>query len=299
MIPHRIFYVWLGDAPPTSVQICLRNWQRVLPEDWEIIRIGNEPTEWFDLQAELNSCRWLREIYSRGMWAYVSDYIRCKVLHTHGGVYLDTDITLERDLSPLLQNSRLFLGWESREEVNMSICGAEAGHELLGSMLDFYADEVWHSKLYTIPSILTHILRSKFGLSAYSEQPQHFSGISLYPCDYFYPWAYGSAYSPSCITTNTYTVHWWAESWVNPQFRYFLLHKHLPNFDFSKPTCTRRYTLYRLGPFRLLAVKQQQEVSRFYLFGFIPFLYLSPKKNRLLGFIPLSLKQKDKTVPLV
>lgn len=298
MIPHRIFYVWFGGEPPAHVQMCLRNWQHMLPEDWKIIRIGEQATEWFDFQEELKQCKWLRSVYERGMWAYVSDYIRCSVLHRHGGVYFDTDVTLERDITPLLQQNSLFLGWENQIEVNMSICGSVAGHRLLGSMLDFYAEEIWHSKLYTIPSILTHVLRTQFGLEKYSAEPLHLGDITLYPCDYFYPWAYESEYTPACITSNTYTIHWWGESWVNPEFSYFLLHKHLPGYDFSKPTCRRSYELYRIGFIRLLAIKEQQNVRRYYLFGFIPFLSLSPEKNRLLGFIPLSVKKKDKMVPM-
>ena len=58
---------------------------------------------WFDFQQELENCKWLREVYERKMWAYVSDYVRCKVLYEHGGVYLDTDVTLEKDLTPLLE----------------------------------------------------------------------------------------------------------------------------------------------------------------------------------------------------
>lgn len=296
MIPHRIFYIWFGSELPTSVQMCLRNWQHVLPSDWEFIRIGEESSPWFDLQSELKQCKWLRTVYERGMWAFVSDYARCKVLHTHGGVYLDTDITLERDLSPLL-DTPLFLGWESPQLVNMSICGSTAGHGLLAHMLNFYQKEIWHSPLYTIPSILTHLLRTHFDASlSYTSAPQYLPSITLYPCEYFYPWAYGSAYSSSCITPHTYTIHWWSESWINPDFEYFLFNKHIPGFDFKRLVTRRITTLYRMGPLRIIVIKEQQNCRRYYFLGFIPYLSVTSKKARFFGFIPLTVKRKEKNV---
>ncbi len=298
MIPRRIFYTWFGGEPPASVQMCLLNWQRTLAPEWEIVRIGAESSPYFDLQAELAQCRWLRAVYERGMWAYVSDYARCKVLHTHGGVYLDTDVTLEKDLSPLL-NTPLFLGWESPEAVNMSICGAEPGHELLAAMLEFYAEEVWHSTLYTIPRILTDVLRTRLGLAKqYATEPQLHPRLSLYPADFFYPWTYGDAFSPACLTPRTYAIHWWGESWVNPAFNYFLLHKHLPGYDFARSTTRRSYTHYRLGSLRLLTIKEQQDIRRFYLLGFIPVLTITPDRTTLLGCISLNIKRKEKEILL-
>lgn len=300
MIPHRIFYVWFGDKIPASAQMCLRNWQREMASDWEIIHIGKERTPWFDFEKELSECAWLRAVYERGMWAFVADYVRCKVLHTHGGVYLDTDMTLERDFSPLLEGAELFLGWENPHVVNMSICGAVAHHQLLAEMLAFYHNDIWESNLYTIPDILTHVLRTRFGLAyKYSPEPVCHQGITLYPSDYFYPWAYETEYSPGCITSRTYAIHWWGGSWLNPEFDYFLHHKHIPEYDFSTSVINRSVTQYRVGGIRLLSVKEQQGMSRYYLFGFIPFLSVSNDCGRLLGCIPLTRKRKEKKVRAV
>ena len=43
------------------------------------------------------------------MWAYVADYMRVKTLYEHGGIYLDTDVTIYKDFEPLLKDN-MFAG---------------------------------------------------------------------------------------------------------------------------------------------------------------------------------------------
>jgi len=63
----RVFYVWMGEAQcPSSVDMCLRNRQRGVPESFEIIEIGEVPGFRFDLQTEMKCNRWLREVYRLG-----------------------------------------------------------------------------------------------------------------------------------------------------------------------------------------------------------------------------------------
>ncbi len=295
-IPHRIFYVWFGDKRPTEVEMCIRNWKLMLPDDWEIIEVGDMPSQWFDFQQELQNCKWLREVYKRKMWAYVSDYVRCKVLYDHGGVYLDTDITLEKDITPLLGDS-LFLGWESSSSIAMGICGAPPRHELMAATLDFYQDAIWRNPIYTIPSILTYLLKARYGSHVkYSPDAHQLPGVTLYPSEYFYPWAMRTKFSPACLTKNSYCIHWWGASWVNPEFDYFLRNKHIPGFDYGAPTGTQLTTEYRLGPLKLLVTKQKEHLKYYYLFGFLPFFCFSDygDKIKMFGIIPFAIKKKEK-----
>lgn len=295
-IPHRVFYVWFGDKRPVAVEMCIRNWKQILPTDWEIIEVGDKPSPWFDFHAELEKSSWLRTVYERKMWAYVSDYVRCKVLYDHGGVYLDTDVTLEKDLSPLLGNS-LFLGWEHPDSIAMGICGAPPKHELMGAMMDFYQNDIWHEPIFTIPSILTHLLKKRFGNQVkYGAEILHLPGVTLYPEEYFYPWKHRSRYSESCLTENSYCIHWWGESWVNPDFDYFLRNKHIPGFDYGAPMGTQLTTEYRLGPVRLVVTKKKEKFQCCYLLGFLPFFCFVDcgDKIKLFGFIPFSIKTKEK-----
>ena len=109
MIPKRIFYVWgYGELKSQVANICIENWQMMLPE-YEIIEVNEKTTEWFNFDYEYNNCLWFKTVYDLKMWAYVSDYIRVKVLYDHGGIYSDTDITIYKNIDKFL-NKKMFLG---------------------------------------------------------------------------------------------------------------------------------------------------------------------------------------------
>lgn len=298
MVPHRVFYVWLGKSQrPQYVDMCLRNWRRVLPESFEIIEIGESPGPWFDLQAEMKRNRWLREVYRRRMWAFVADYVRCRVLYEHGGVYLDTDVTLEKDISPLLERDELFLGYESPEVVNFSVGGAAAGNPALKALLEFYEEEIWRSPKATLPDILTSVLRSRFQLPI--KCPGHvvsLPGVDVYPSEYFYPFRYGSVFTPTCVTPQTYCIHWWGESWVSPEIQYFLQHKHEPGFDPEKTGQACNSVRIRLFGVPLLTIKTCNGIRHCMLFGFLPVMRLSGRRGALLGLIPLRVREKKTRV---
>ena len=202
-IPKRIFYVWFGGQKSTLANICIDNWQDKL-QGFEFIEI-NENSPYFDFQNEYKTCKWFREIYNRKLWAFASDYARVKVLYEYGGVYLDTDITIKKDLAALLKHS-FFIGEEEMGVLSAGIFGAVPKHPFLKAMLDFYQQDMYKSPLYMIPQILTKIY-----------EDNEFADIYVYPPEFFYPFHYNEIYSPQCITPNTYTIHWWGASWISPE----------------------------------------------------------------------------------
>lgn len=213
MIPKKIFYIWFGSNKPQSVQNCIDNWKDKLL-DFELIEV-NEASPYFDFKSEYKNCQWLRTVYDRKMWAFVSDYVRVKVLYDYGGVYLDTDITIEKDLTPLL-NNEFFIGEESPGIIGVCVFGTIKKHPFLKDVLDFYQNEIFQSPLYTIPTIFTSI---------YSKNK--YDDVCFYEPKYFYPFPYGTEFSPHCITSNTYCIHWWNASWLSDENLFFLENKQL------------------------------------------------------------------------
>ena len=212
-IPKRIFYVWVGGDKPNIVQMCIENWRDKLP-DYELVEV-NESSEYFDFEKEYNNCKWFKTVYDKKMWAYVSDYIRCKVLYDHGGVYLDTDVTLYKDITPLLKDVEMFIGKEDEKYISVGIFGVVKNHLFLKDMLDFYNNEIFESPLFTIPTIMTEV---------YSRKEYD---IKIYPPVYFYPYHYTEKFSHDCIKENTYCVHWWSASWDNQKDVNWLKNKHM------------------------------------------------------------------------
>ena len=212
LLPKRIFYVWFGGKKTPLANICIENWRDKL-KDFEIICV-DENSPYFDFQKAYNECRWFKAVYDKKMWAYVADYVRAKVLYEHGGIYLDTDMTIYKDLTPLL-NNKVFLGLEQDDIVSAGIIGAQKGHPLFKDLIHFYEYQIFESPLFVITHILTNLLKTT-----------SYEGVKLYPKEYFYPFYGNEIFTPDCLTKNTYAVHWWNSSWRQPEQEFFLQNKH-------------------------------------------------------------------------
>ena len=166
----------------------------------------------------------MEECYKRKLWAFISDYTRIKVLYEQGGVYMDTDMQILKDITPLLENNRLICGYEDdREYINGAIIGVEQGHPFLKDLLEYYEKEVLTSSLFTIPKIMTHLMEKNYK----KIDPNNYEeGIRVYDKEYFYPFGFKEDFTPECITENTFGIHWWGKSWAKKR-NYFLESKHL------------------------------------------------------------------------
>lgn len=217
IIDKTIHYVWVGGAKkPDFVNACIRNWKLTLP-DYKVI-------EWseinLDIDEILSKSEFVSECYKRNLWAFVSDYIRIKILFEYGGLYLDTDITLEKNITPLL-NDDVFLGKEDERYINAGVIGAKPGHRLFKRMIEIYEGEIMGMDIYTIPQLLTHL---------YEHETELFHGVKVYDKEYFYPYRYDEEFNESAITKNTFCIHWWGKSWGGKD-DYFLIYKHLTKFQ--------------------------------------------------------------------
>ena len=203
-----------------SKRKCINSWKEKLPE-YEIVE-WNEKN--FDIEKEIKGNKFLEECYKRKLWAFISDYTRIKVLYEQGGVYMDTDMQILKDITPLLENNRLICGYEDdREYINGAIIGVEKGHPFLKDLLEYYEKEVLTSSLFTIPKIMTHLMEKNYK----KIDPNNYEeGIRVYDKEYFYPFGFKEDFTPECITENTFGIHWWGKSWAKKR-NYFLESKHL------------------------------------------------------------------------
>jgi mannosyltransferase OCH1-like enzyme len=308
MIPKRIFYVWFGGKKPAMVNICIQNWRDKLPE-YEIVEL-NENSPYFDFKKAYKECLWFKMVYDRRMWAYAADYVRCQVLYEYGGVYFDTDITVVKDIYPLLQDN-FFAGYENERCFNGAVMGCIPQHQFMKDMVNFYHSEIFNSPLYTIPTIMTELYNRN-----------RYSDVKLYSREYFYPFSplapYKEIYTPECIKENTYTIHWWSASWIKPEILYFLKNKHKYSLKKLEQCFDNAYKVVRLfnilpiakyfiyakevriggiPVFTQTAKENEGIVSDIRLFRYIPFWKVSKKfdkgKYYLFGLPVLKVKKKD------
>lgn len=131
-IPKIIHIVWFGGKPYTKlVEYCVESWKKYCP-DYEI-RVWNEDT--FDV----NSTVWTKEAYEAKKWAFLSDYVRLYALYNIGGVYIDSDVELLKNIDGLLQ-CEAFTGYEDKMWVPAAVMGACKGNEWIKCLLDYYSD---------------------------------------------------------------------------------------------------------------------------------------------------------------
>lgn len=219
MIEKKIHYIWFGGDKPEKVLKCISSWKNFLPE-YEIIE-WNEKN--FDVEKEMQENKFFKECYKRKLWAFVSDYVRVKVLYEYGGIYLDTDMEIIKDITPLL-NTKLFLGYENDYTMSFGIVGTVAKNDIFKKFIEFYREEIWYSPLHIVTGIFTKILTEKYGdISNISKEE-----VIVYPREYFYPYNHDEEFTEECIIPNTYAIHWWGKSWGKNPKVYFLKYKHLP-----------------------------------------------------------------------
>ena len=211
MIPKHIHYVWVGGPLPDAQRAYIDSWRETNP-DYKF-------TLWNETNIDF-SMNLLRSAYNERKWAKVADIARLVAILRHGGVYLDTDIRLCKPLDPLLQY-RCFFGFQneqpSRDWVANGVIGAEQGHwfiaQALTSLLSIRSLPGGLERPTKFgPKLITRLLLAE-GLQSYSPSGTQVKDIFVCPTEYFFPYPFGAEFHPSCITPNTYGVHFWERSW--------------------------------------------------------------------------------------
>jgi hypothetical protein len=221
MIPRIVHYCWFGGARRDRLsRRCMRTWSDVLP--------GFEIKEWNEDNSPLDH-PYLRRALAEQRWSKLSNYMRLHALLADGGVYLDTDVEVRRDLTPLLAHDA-FAGFQLRPEetdwVNNAVLGATPGHPFVRRCLELTLEAfVERGEFARSPAVTTTALR-ELGLREYGLQTVGEPGrsVAIYPVEAFSPYSWYERYSADRITPDTYCVHRWAMSWVGSAWRLRLGH---------------------------------------------------------------------------
>ena len=215
MIPKRIHYCWFGPQPMSSLTLqCVASWKQHL-SDYEIIL-------WGETNTELHN-PFVQQALRDKKWAFVSDYVRLKVLVEQGGIYLDTDMLVLKDFSNLL-DQQCFVGLESDRYISCGVIGAQKQHPYLIQCLKHYdtvnVSKVINYKELIIPKIFTTVYKSRYKVETLVAKEQE--DLLLLDVEAFYPYPnpdpnrkHGDKDYLNFITQNTYAVHLWAKSWTS------------------------------------------------------------------------------------
>lgn len=214
MIPKLIHWCWFGgkEIPETNKK-CIASWPKILPQNYRFML-------WNESNFDVESCRFSADAYKTGNYAFVSDFARWKVLHQYGGVYLDSDVLLIKDFTPLLSEYKAFGGTNTNGMFASGlIIAAIAGNEIVAEMVARYEKRNFLTKdgkpIYLVDTAFESAILEEHGFHPGRDEFEMVGDFAIFPSEYF------CANNPNdggeCFTRNTYAVHKFTSLW-KPQF---------------------------------------------------------------------------------
>lgn len=214
MIPKIIHYCWFGRGKmPLSAIKCIESWKMYLP-DYELMC-------WNEDSFNVADHPFTQEAYETRKFAFVTDYVRLYALYHYGGVYMDTDVEVIKNLDVFL-NLPAFSGFEDEVYIPTGIMASEKHGAWVRDMLDYYSGRHFRLSDGTL-DITTNVqiisgLMIEEGFKLKNSFQVYKNQIYIYPKDYFCPKSQvtGKIY----LTKNTYCIHHFGGSWHTPWQRF-------------------------------------------------------------------------------
>ena len=203
MIPKIIHSCWFGGGQKSPLMLkCIDSWKRFCP-DYEII-------EWNESNFDVNSNDYVKGAYEAKKYAFVSDYVRLYALYKFGGVYVDCDLEIRKNIDAFLHN-RAFSGFETKDYIPTAIMGAEREHPWIKDLLGYYENRKFIKEdntldLTTNTKTITEITKEKYNLILNNKKQVLNEGIHIYP---------NFVLCSNVINSKNYSVHHFSGSWLD------------------------------------------------------------------------------------
>lgn len=201
-IPQVIHYCWFWKWKKSAdIEKCINSWKIYCP-NYKII-------EWNESNFDINLNYYTKTFYNKRKWAFVADYARLHILYNHWWVYFDTDVEVIKNFDDLLENEA-FTGFQDRFNIWWSIIWSKIGNPILKDTLDYYETKKMR---IILPNLLNKIFKNYTSIK-YKEELIKLKDFSIYPKDFFYPYAYFERPDSIKITKNTHTIHHYDATWL-------------------------------------------------------------------------------------
>ncbi|MDE6946188.1 MAG: hypothetical protein K2P14_03275 [Anaeroplasmataceae bacterium] len=211
MIPKIIHYCWFGRKQKSElVKMCINSWRTFCPE-YKIL-------EWNEDNFDLTFNCFIQEAYAAEKWAFVTDFVRLHVLYEYGGIYMDTDTELIKNLDLFLQDNA-FIGYETAKTISTSLIGAMKGNVWIRHCMSYYEERHFflsdgHINDITNVEIITAEITVFYNINL-DGKLRHLEDITLYPKRFFCP---KNALSGRIdIMPDTYAIHHFDGSWLSSE----------------------------------------------------------------------------------
>lgn len=209
MIPKVIHYCWFGDKkPPKIVEECMASWAKILP-DYGI-------KGWNEENYDITKIPFTEEAYTYRDFGFVSDYARWDILYNYGGIYLDVDVMLLKDITPLVEKGAFGGSNSGGAFASGLILAMDQGMSIAREMMKLYENTTYTCR-HGQPNIINCVRREtnllkKYGFKEDKVNVQQVEGLTVYPKEYFSP--YNPETGETRITDNTYAIHQYTGTWM-------------------------------------------------------------------------------------
>jgi len=215
-IPKTIHYIWFGDSPvPDKFKPYIESWYKYCP-DYEI-------KEWNESNYDILTHPFMRETTAANRPGFTADYARLDIIYRYGGIYLDVDVELLRNIDELLFCSA-FCGFQDANYIALGLgFGASMNHPMIRAFRDDY-DSLTFTRMenpksmikYTAsPEIQTKKMQ-EFGLQQNGEL-QIINDMTVFPAIYLNPLSRKT--NRYFGRSSTYSIHHFAASWLTEDER--------------------------------------------------------------------------------
>ena len=213
IIPQKIHYFWLGNNKmPSVLEKYVDTW-RERCSNFEIIC-------WNENNYDITKNRYMKEAYESKKWGFVPDYARLDIIYEYGGIYLDTDVEVLKNLEILLK-TEAFFGAGSNDQINLgSGFGAIPSHPLIKQLRDYYEDKSFYDesgKINNSPCyVYQHPVLKEYGFSIKNKY-QEKNGVVIYPAEVLAPTGIGGL--GDFFSSKTVSIHHTELSWISEKER--------------------------------------------------------------------------------
>lgn len=195
-IPKIIHYCWFGKKElPIDIKNRINEWRNKCPDF--IIK------EWNEDNFQYEKYEFSKNAYDKGEYAHVSDVARLIALYQEGGIYLDVDVDILKDLTPLLKyDGFISYEYDNMKSVNTGCFGVPKGSKWI---LDFYEKNYKDTKdIKELDDIYNSVVLANFIKEYDGKKPE------VLPIN----WLSNIDHEK---TNDTYTYHLFAHSWWNDE----------------------------------------------------------------------------------
>lgn len=258
MIPKIIHYCWLSSDPvPVSAQKCIESWKTHLP-DYQLIL-------WDYNRFPRGKSKWVDQAFDKHKYAFAADYIRLYALYNYGGIYLDSDVEVIKSYDELL-DLPYFIGAEQTPfGIEAATMAFHKGSTFIKEILDGYMDKSFVNDDNTLnteplPRIVRRYIAANYDYHLIHSKKEFLNKqniINVFSEDFFSPKHYKTR--EICITSNTYSIHHFAGSWVEPSIE----NSHLSCVEMRAHTHFIKNIKYHLLPKSINIISSKQITSIF------------------------------------